>query len=186
MLFSTTQLAQMEGVTTQTIRRWIRAGHYEDVQQTKGGHFRVKVKQERVICYARVSSKKQSSSIETQRDILLRKHANAEFVFDVASSFNFRRKGLRSILERSFRGDPIKVVVASQDRLSRAGFDLIKWFIELSGGCVEVLDDNTQAKSVFDSETLISFITSFCNSYYGRRSHQRRKGRRDKEDPLLS
>ena len=72
------------------------------------------------------------------------------------------------------RGDIIHVVAATQDRLARSGFELIKHLIELSGGKVSTLDDKINTKEQFDTSTLVRFITSFCNSYYGKRSAQRR------------
>ena len=38
MWVSTTKLAKIEGVTTQTIRRKIESGFYDKVKQTEGGH----------------------------------------------------------------------------------------------------------------------------------------------------
>ena len=67
MLISTTKLAQIKGVTTQTIRRWIKAGLFETVR-TPGGHFRINYLEEQTtILYARVSSKKQLTSIDKQK-----------------------------------------------------------------------------------------------------------------------
>ena len=178
MWASTTKLAKIEGVTTQTIRRKIESGHYEKVMQTSGGHYRVFINQQRKICYARVSSGKQKSSIDTQRRILLERYPDAEFISDVASAFNFKRKGLQAILESAVSGNPTLVVVATKDRLARSGFELIRWLIELSGGRIEVLDDQNSSSSsqAFDTNELIGFITSFCNSHYGKRSAERRKG----------
>jgi len=173
MWLSTTRLAKMEGVTTETIRRWARDGKYEEYKMTEGGHFRVKVKDERIICYVRISSHKQKTSIATQKQILLKKYPKAEVIIDIASAFNFQRKGLKTILERAMSGDAIRVVVTSQDRLARSGFELIRWIIELSGGRIESLEESVETKN-FDTKELIGFITSFCNSYYGKRSAQRR------------
>jgi len=39
MWLSTTKLSKIEGVTTQTIREWAKAGKYEEYKITKGGHF---------------------------------------------------------------------------------------------------------------------------------------------------
>ena len=173
MWLSTTRLAKMEGVTTETIRRWARDGKYEEYKMTEGGHFIVKVKDERIVCYVRISPYKQKTSIETQKQILLKKYPKAEVIIDIASAFNFQRKGLKTILEQAMSGDAIRVVVTSQDRLARSGFELIRWIIELSGGRVESLEESIKTEK-FNTEELISFITSFCNSYYGKRSAKRR------------
>ena len=62
------------------------------------------------------------------------KFPEAEIVKDIGSGISFRRKGLRTILERAINGDKLRVVSAHRDRLARFGFDLIKWIIEKSGG----------------------------------------------------
>ena len=185
MWVSTTKLAKIEGVTTQTIRRRIESGFYEKVKQTEGGHNRVFITQQRRICYASVSSSKQKSSIDTQKHILLKRYPDAEFISDVASAFNFKRKGLQTILEFAMLGHSVHIVVASRDRLARSGFEFIKWLVELSGGRIESLDDSNNTAESFDTAELIGFITSFCNSHYGKRSAERRKSNSIKKDPVL-
>lgn len=185
MWVSTTTLARIEGVTTQTIRRKIDSGHYEKIKKTTGGHFRVFITQQKRICYARVSSSKQKSSIDTQKRLLLDRYPDTEFISDVASAFNFKRKGLQAILEHTMLGHSVHVVVTTKDRLARSGFELIKHLIELSGGQVEILDDKDQATEAFDTAELIGFITSFCNSHYGKRSANRRKSDSLQKDTVL-
>jgi predicted site-specific integrase-resolvase len=185
MWVSTTKLAKIEGVTTQTIRRKIENGHYDKVQQTDGGHYRVFITQQRRICYARVSSSKQKSSIDTQKRILLERYPDAEFISDIASAFNFNRKGLQTILESAMLGHSVHLVVTTKDRLARSGFELIKWLVELSGGRIEIMDDTTNTAESFDTAELIGFITSFCNSHYGKRSAERRNRHRIEKDQIL-
>jgi predicted site-specific integrase-resolvase len=43
MLVSTWKLAEIEGVTPQTIRRWGKAGKYKNVTITDGGHVRIEI-----------------------------------------------------------------------------------------------------------------------------------------------
>ena len=182
MWVSTTKLARAEGVTTQTIRRRIKSGYYDQVMQTSGGHYRVLLNHQRKIAYARVSSDRQKSSIDTQKSLLLKKHPDSEFISDIASAFNFKRKGLQTILESAMLGNPTLVVVTTKDRLARSGFKLIKWLIELSGGRIDILDDPDSSTEVFDTQELIGFITSFCNSHCEKRSAERRQDHRLKKD----
>ena len=174
MWLSTTKVAKIEGVTTQTIREWVKSGKYEAYKITDGGHFRIKINMKRRVLYARVSSKKQESSIEKQKKLLKEKYPNSEVIIDIASAFNFERKGLKSILESAMSGNSIEVVVTTQDRLARSGFGLIKWVIELHGGEIISLEEEISSEA-FDTKELIGFITSFCNSHYGKRSARRRK-----------
>ncbi|MFK0572071.1 recombinase family protein [Endozoicomonas sp.] len=172
----------MESVTSQTIRRRIESGYYERVSRTSGGHYRVFIQQYRKISYARVSSVKQKSSIATQKRLLLERYPDSEFIADIASAFNFKRKGLKTILESAMLGNPTLVVVTTKDRLARSGFELIKWLVELSGGQIDILDGQADPTEAVDTQELIGFITSFCNSHYGKRSAERRKNNSLKKD----
>lgn len=178
--YSTGQLARKFKVTNTTIRRWIESGKFEHVEKTLGGTYRVGLDEHGVvILYARVSSKKQQSSIESQTEYM--KSFVSEYdevINDIGSGFNFKRKGFRTILERCLRGECIKVVVSNQDRFSRVGFEFLQWLFERTGGSIEVLD-KTEAKQEFDYDNLISFIIVFCNSYYGKRSASRNKKDQD-------
>lgn len=172
MWVTTTKLAKMEGVTSQTIRRHIEEGKYDEVKRTKNGHFRVYIKQkERQIIYARISSRPQANSLECQVERLRQHYPHAEIITDIASSFNFKRKGIETLLECALSGVAVKVVATNRDRIARSGFELIKKIVESSGGSIELLDEEIDSKEdPFNTTELIAFITSFCNSYYGKRS----------------
>ena len=174
MLISTTKLAKIKCVTTETIRRWIREGKYK-VEFTEGGHYRIDYTPDQVlILYARVSSSKQLSSIDKQKELLLKKYPNGDFKYDVGSGFNFKRRQFVKILESCMQGLPVKIVVTTPDRLSRSGLTLIIRIIEFYSGEVEFLEDGNKTES-FDTATLISFLTSFCNSQSGKRNSKRNK-----------
>ena len=182
---STTQLAKKYGVSSQTIRNWVKTGKLEVKERTQGGHFRIQEKIERRFIYARVSSAKQKSSMERQLKLLSEKYPEHEQLCDIASAFNFQRKGLKTILESAMSGTPTQVVVTTQDRVARSGFGLIQWIVELHGGEIISLENNIKTES-FNTTELIGFITSFCNSYYGKRSASRRKASSIKKDKNLS
>ena len=182
---STTQLAKKHGVSSQTIRNWIKSGKIDAPERTIGGHFRIQEKAERRFIYARVSSSKQKASIERQLELLSEKYPEHEQLSDIASAFNFQRKGLKTILESAMSGSSVEVVVTTQDRLARSGFKLIKWIIELHGGEVVTLEKSTSTEE-FDTDELIGFITSFCNSHYGKRSARRKSDSLEKDKILPS
>lgn len=178
--YTTGQIAKMYNVAPMTVRRWIESGKFEHVQRTLGGEYRVGVITEtKNILYARVSSKKQESSIDSQLEYLKSKVSEYdEVMYDIGSGFNFKRKQFRAILERCLKGESIRVVVSNQDRFTRVGFEFLQWIFERTGGSVEVLD-KTETKQEFDYDNLISFITVFCNSYYGKRNTSRNKKNKD-------
>ncbi len=171
MDISTSRLAKIKGVTTQTIRRWVKQGRYPSTR-THGGHLRIKYTPAiETILYARVSSKKQISSIAKQRELLNECHTG-KFMYDIGSGFNFKRRNFVRILESAMSGNAIRVVVTTPDRLSRSGLTFLVKTIQFYGGEVVFLEDDNITES-FDIATLIAFLTSFCNSQSGKRNSKR-------------
>ncbi len=78
------------------------------------------------VCYCRVSSSKQRDDLARQVAYLHGFFPEAEIIKDIGSGLNYKRKGLRTILERVVRPDKLTVVVAHRDRLTRFGFELIE------------------------------------------------------------
>ena len=72
-----------------------------------------------VVCYCRVSSAKQRGDLARQVEQMRELYPDAEIISDVAGGLNWKRRGLRAILERLHRGDKLEVVVAHRDRLAR-------------------------------------------------------------------
>ncbi|EGJ29800.1 MULTISPECIES: IS607 family transposase [Moorena] len=81
------------------------------------------------ICYCRVSSTKQKDDLARQIAYMHSLFPQAEIIKDIGSGLNYKRKGLRSILERVVRGDQLTIVVACRDRLTRFGFELIEYLV---------------------------------------------------------
>ncbi len=142
MWFTPTELGEIEGVDSQTIRRKIKSGLYAKVKLTPGGHYQVFVKQKRLICYARTGSPLGGSEIVVQKRILLKRYPDAKFISDHSSICNFERKGLQAILQAAIQGDPVHLVITTKDRLADSGFEFIRWLIELSDGHIEILNDS--------------------------------------------
>jgi len=132
MYRSTGFLAKEYSVTNETIQNWIKEGKFECVKKTKGGHYRVWVDEPNiVILYARISSSKRS--LVKQEELLRRKYPEARFISDIASGFNQNRRGYKTFLELALNGNSLHLVATTSDRITRTGFALIKWIIELSG-----------------------------------------------------
>lgn len=127
------------------------------------------------IVYARVSSSQQKDDMRRQVDMLRENYPGYEVVEDVGSGINFRRKGLRSVLERSMRGDVGVVVVAHRDRLARFAFDLVEWILRSNGVELVVHEPtvDTPEKELVDD--LLSIVTVFACRAYGRRKYGKRK-----------
>ena len=174
MYRSTGYVAKKYNVTRECVVNWINEDKFDDVKRTKGGHYRIWINNDPVVIgYTRVSSKKQESSLKTQQQQILTRYPNAIIISDVGGGFNFKRRGFISILERAIEGDQLVVVATTSDRITRTGFHLCNHIIELSGGRIELLEEKIDTEG-FDFNQLVGFITSFCNSQYGKRSHRRK------------
>lgn len=126
-----------------------------------------------VVCYCRVSTTKQRGDLDRQAEWLSAQFPEAEVVRDIGSGLNFKRKGLRSLLERAMRGERLKIVVSYRDRLARFGFDLIEWVVQRSGGEILVLnklDSSPESELVAD---LMAVVTVFSSRLHGLRSYKR-------------
>ncbi|NEQ83018.1 MAG: IS607 family transposase [Moorea sp. SIO2I5] len=131
------------------------------------------------ICYCRVSSTKQKDDLARQIAYMHSLFPQAEIIKDIGSGLNYKRKGLRSILERVVRGDQLTIVVACRDRLTRFGFELIEYLVGINGGKILVLD---QPESCPESELiadLLSIIQVFSCRVHGLRKY----GSKIKKDP---
>ncbi|MCK5524803.1 MAG: recombinase family protein [Thiomargarita sp.] len=114
--------------SSKTIQNWIKEGKFDQVKKTKGGHYRVWVDEQTVtILSARVSSAKQKTSLARQERLLQEKYSEARLISDIASGFNQNRRGDKAILESAINGNSQPLVATTSDRITRTGFQLIKW-----------------------------------------------------------
>lgn len=124
------------------------------------------------ICYCRVSSSKQRADLDSQIAYMRGLYPEAEIISDVASGLNYKRKGLKAILERTMSGDKFTVVVAHKDRLARFGFELIEWIIQSNGGEIMVLNQQVSDPQRELTEDLLAIIHIFSCRLYGQRRYK--------------
>ena len=135
------EAASLLGVSVTTLRRWERSGRLA-AEQTPGGHRRYDLaslrpglsraggeEPLRTIAYARVSSHDQKADLERQKQVLelycARQGWEFEVVSDLGSGINYRKKGLRRLLELIADGRIGRLVVTHKDRLLRFGAELV-------------------------------------------------------------
>lgn len=125
------------------------------------------------VCYARVSSHKQRDDLRRQVEWLKRRCPTAEVITDIGSGLNFKRKGLRSILERSLSGEQLTVMVAHSDRLARFGVELIRWILERNGGQIVVLGKSAKGSPTSElTQDLLAILTVFAARNAGLRKYK--------------
>ena len=135
-----------------------------------------------LICYCRVSSHKQRDDLARQVEYMQSLYPEAEIIQDIGSGLNFKRKGLRSILDRLLRGDKLKIVVACRDRLCRFGFELIQYMVEQNGGEIVVQEQTVYCRQTELTTDLLSIIHVFSCRMHGLRKYSK-KIKEDKDLP---
>ena len=127
-----------------------------------------------LICYCRVSSSKQKDDLQRQIAYMQSLYPSAQIIKDIGSGLNFKRKGLRSILDRLLCGDKLKVIVACRDRLCRFGFELIQYMVEQNGGEILVLDQTVHCPQTEITTDLLSIIHVFSCRMHGLRKYSKK------------
>ena len=113
-----------------------------------------------LVCYCRVSSSKQKDDLQRQIAYMQSLYPEAEIIKDIGSGLNFKRKGLRSLLDRLLQGDKLTIVVACRDRLCRFGFDLIQYMVEQNGGTIVVQEQTVHCPQTELTTDLLSIIAA--------------------------
>jgi predicted site-specific integrase-resolvase len=167
------------GLHPNTLRKYADEGIIETIKTPSGQRrFNVEsfIKQKQnslqTILYCRVSSARQKDDLQNQKNYLISKYPGAEVIIDVGSGLNFKRRGLRSILERLLQGDSIQLVVAQRDRLCRFGFDLIEYLVVKNGGEIVVLDQIEYSPEGELVSDILSIIHVFSCRIHGMRKYK--------------
>ena len=184
--YSSNAVTKLLGVTAQTLRNWDKEGKLKPAY-TKSNGYRyysedsiLSYTQERktkkdlhVIGYARVSSKKQSDDLERQVDNLKTyiesKYSSYEIITDIGSGINYKKPGLKKLIDLVNKKQVDIIVVLYKDRLLRFGFDLVEYFSKINNVSIEVLDRINKTQDEELVEDLIQIITVFSCKLQGKR-----------------
>ena len=184
--YSSNAVTKLLGVTAQTLRNWDKEGKLKPAY-TKSNGYRyysedsiLSYTQERktkkdlhVIGYARVSSKKQSDDLERQVDNLRTyiesKYSSYEIITDIGSGINYKKPGLKKIIDLVNKKQVDIIVVLYKDRLLRFGFELVEYFSKINNVSIEVLDRVNKTQDEELVEDLIQIITVFSCRLQGKK-----------------
>lgn len=139
-------------------------------------------KEKQRICYCRVSSQGQKEDLQRQVTYMQQQFPGYTIITDIASGINFKRKGLRTILELASKGTVSEVVVAYRDRLCRFAFELVEWVLQLHGVKLVVLHPSMESSKQAElAEDLLAIINVFNCRVNGKRKYQKdtKKGSED-------
>ena len=176
------------GLHPNTLRRYADEGKIEIIKNEAGQRlYNVEsyvrgTQVHQLICYCRVSNSKQQDDLNRQVAYMQSIYPEAEIICDIGSGLNFKREGLRTILDRLLQGDKLKIIVATRDRLCRFGFELIQYLVEQNGGEILVLDQSVYCPQTEITQDLLSIIHVFSCRMHGLRKYSK-KIKEDKDIP---
>lgn len=163
--YSISQAADPLGVSPSTLRRWEACGKLLP-ERTAGDQRRYSASQlmtqqtphlqRKTVAYGRVSSHDQKKDLARQQEILslycAAKAWQYEIISDLGSGMDYRKKGVRQLLNLIVSGQVERLVITHKDRLLRFG--------------AELSFEEEQAQDVME------IITVFSARLYGSRSRK--------------
>ncbi len=188
-LYRTGEAAKKLGVSKMTVLRWIKAGKLKAHKISK--EYRVpesEIKRilegkipDKVVIYARVSSRDQKEDLERQVEYLKNYSSSkgyqvAKIITDISSGLNENRKGLKQLFKLVESGEVTRVIITYRDRLTRFGFKYLEQYFNSHGVEIEVIfDDEEKTPEKELVEDLLAIVTSFAGKLYGTRSRRKKR-----------
>ena len=190
------QASKILGVSIQTLRNWEKTGRLLPDFVSAGRTRRYSRRrllsiagltnsetnedQKVTIAYARVSTNEQKEDLSQQIELLelfcAKNGFTYEVISDLGSGMNYRKKGLKKLLD-SLNDKVERLVITHKDRLLRFGAELVFTICETKG--VEVIILNKGDETVGFKEELakdvLEIITVFSAKLYGSRSKKNRE-----------
>lgn len=183
-LMSIGKFSKEIGISINHLRLLHKTGELVPVKITKGGtryysdeqlndYLGLDKKDKKVILYARVSTKQQKDELKNQiknlKEYSYSKGYNFEIISDIGSGINYKKEGLKKLLEKINNSEISKIVVLYKDRLISFGFELIEFLANINNIEIEIIDNTTISKEELTND-LIQIITVFANKLYGSHS----------------
>ena len=131
--------------------------------------------------YGRASSAKQREDLRRQVTELQEAYPEHGVITDIGSGINFKRPGLRTLLDKLDKGMVSEVVVMHRDRLARFACDLLEFFFQQKG-CKFVVHRRGEGPEEFTqlAEDLMAITTVFVASHHGKRAAENRRKRKER------
>jgi putative resolvase len=186
--YSPKNFSKLVGVSVFTLQRWDRNGtlaaHRTPTNRRYYTHDQylqyrglISNEQGKTIAYARVSSPSQKKDLLMQKDALRaycveHKIKVDQWIEDIGSALNYKRKGFNQIIEEIELGHVKRVVIGYEDRFVRFGYDWFEAFCERHG--TEIVVTNGEAFSPEQElvKDLLAIVTVFSARLHGLRSHK--------------
>lgn len=191
------QASKILGVSIQTLRNWEKTGRllpdFVSASRTRRYSRRrllsiagltnqeAKEDQKTTIAYAWVSTNEQKEDLSRQIELLelfcAKNSFTYEVISDLGSGMNYRKKGLKKLLDALLNDKVERLVITQKDRLLRFGAELVFTICETKGVEVIILNKGDGAVG-FEEELakdVLEIITVFSAKLYGSRSKKNRE-----------
>ena len=179
------EASKILGVHHQTLYKYEKNGLIETIR-TPGGkrlynikdylitNNKVTLESKKKICYCRVSTRAQKNDLERQISYMTTKYPNYEIISDIGSGINFKRKGLRKIIDLAIKNKIEELVIAYKDRLCRIGYEFMEFIInKYSNGKIIIDEDIKSSPEEEVVKDLLQIITVFSARVNGLRSYKK-------------
>lgn len=184
------EFGQLIGKSTKTLQKWDREGRltacrspqsnrryythdqyleYRGLKAADNGQ---------TIVYARVSGVTQKPDLANQLKALERycqdnQIAVDEWLQDIGSGLNYKRKNFNRVMEMVERGQVKRLIIAHRDRLVRFGFSYFEAFCQRHNCEMVVVNGETLSPEQEMVQDLIAITTVFSARLHGLRSYKR-------------
>ncbi|MBW4669632.1 MAG: IS607 family transposase [Cyanomargarita calcarea GSE-NOS-MK-12-04C] len=177
------------GKSTSTLRRWDREGtlpakrgkgnqrYYTEEDIANALNIEQPLKQGKIVVYYRVSTHVQKVDLEHQRLALETYALNAgiavdEWVKDLGSGLNFKRKNFLALMKQVRMGEISHIIVAYKDRLCRFGFEFLEEFCSWYSCKITVVNQLSLSPHQELVEDLLAIIHCFSSRLYSLRKYK--------------
>jgi len=186
--YSPKEFGKLIGKSVNTLQKWDRKGilrayrsptnrrYYTHEQYLQYRGF-ISSEQGKTIAYARVSSPSQEKDLATQKEALrsycLEQGVKVDqWVEDVGSALNYKRKGFNQIIEDIELGHVKRLIIGYEDRLVRFGYDWFEAFCERHGTEMTVINGESLSPQAELVRDLTAIMTVFSARLHGLRSQK--------------
>ncbi|CAG8517926.1 9815_t:CDS:2 [Diversispora eburnea] len=164
------------GVSSDTLRRWLKQGKISATTSPSGTRL-----YDLSSLFPELATNNGGSGgggrkdLEQQKQHLLSRFPTYELISDIGSGVNFKRPGLKHLLDYACRGLVSEVVITHRDRLCRFAFDLFQQIFSVHNVKLVVIFNESISNERELTKDIIAINTIFIE-------HQRQKGIDDNQD----
>ena len=96
-----------------------------------------------------------------------------EWIQEIGSGMNFKRKKFLSLMSRIQQGEVAQLLIAHKDRLCRFGFDYFAWLALENNFYIQVVNQELLSPQPEMVEDLMAIIHTFSGRLYGLRKYKK-------------